>query len=534
MTRALFGLPFAGRAFRACAIRRMAPVLGSLVLSIHAEAQTPAAGEADIVDVLVTYQRTNPVFPWQRSAPHARKGYAVRCGPQSYLTTEKLVRNHTLVELRRPREGEKLTAAVDISDVQRGLALLSVSADSPELPPDVPPLADRVPDDAVLRVVQFDPTHELQDFEARILQVRMDPLPGAPYASLLFDVLTDVNVNAEGAPVFHEGTLAGIVVAYDRSTRSAKVLPYTAIRRFLEDSAAPPYHGCASAGFMWKALIDPAKRAYLGLADDSRGVLVLSSLPESGAERVLKGNDVILEWEAYTVDNLGFYQDPDFGRLNFAHLIKARYAPGDTATVTILRDGRQQTVHLQLEHRTDSQALIPENVEGNQAEYLVSGGLVIRELTGAYLRAAGSNWPETVDPRLVFMYITRRFLPEQQGDRIVLLSQVLPDPVNIGYQHFHNQIIESINGQPVRNMADVFRVTRDRGIVEKVGLRSMGVPVVLDRDKVPESNARLARTYRIPALRNEASATPPPSGKLPPAAGPGPAQPRQHGGPLAP
>jgi S1-C subfamily serine protease len=275
------------------------------------------------------------------------------------------------------------------------------------------------------------------------------------------------------------------------------MLPACLLRRFHEDVKQSPYEGFASAGFLWKDLVDPAKRAWLGVTDPGRGVQVLACVPGSGAADALRPGDVVLRWDSFDVDNLGFYEDPDFGRLALSYLVLGRRRPGDAVPCVIVRDKRRIETQVKLGRWSDGDALIPENVEGARAAYLVEGGLILQELSGKYLKAYGGRWEQRVDPRLSHAYTTSRLAPEKPGDRIVVLSGVLPDTANIGYEGFRDAVVTAVNGQPVRNLADVFRAVDRDGCVYRVSLQSVGTDLVLDRASLEEANARLARQYRI-------------------------------------
>ncbi len=452
-----------------------------------------------LVHVIVTYQQHDPFQPWQKARPSMRYGYGIIVDDSRIITTEHLVRNHTLVELCKARSGEKITATVEMSDHQVNLALLK--ANNLEIFTETKPVevARNVPCNADVEVLQFDENKELQRGDAKVIQVTMAMLPSAPSPSLIFKLSTDLNINREGAPVIYQNKLAGITMNYEQNTRIANMLPYPAITKFLEDT---PYHGVASAGFQWTDLVDPAKRSYLNVQRPG-GILILSSLPGTGASETLKTGDVILQWDGYTIDNLGFYDDPVFGRLSFPYLITGRRKPGDTSSVLIVRDGTEMTVDVDLQQRLDKELLVPENVTGEKPEYLVEGGLVLRELSGEYLRAHGSNWRRLVGSRLSTIYETRQFDVEQEGDRIVILSGILPHPVNIGYQHFRNIPVTSVNGESIRNMKDVFKIVEKDGYVKSVKLHSIGMELVLDENSLEKANLKIAQLYHIPNLRNQ-------------------------------
>ncbi len=475
----------------------------------------PAAADTkdaeSVVRVTAAYQEYDPFTPWQKRRPSVRSGFGVVIDAHHVLTTEQLARNHTLIEIWRARSGESIAAALVNADPQVNLALLYVS-DATRLEGLAhPSLATGVEVNSEVEIVQIDETSGIQRGPGRVVKALVDGLPGAPYSALQFDVLTDLNVDGSGAPVYVDDSLAGIILSYSRATRTGKMLAAPFLSRFVEDAKNEIYGGFASAGFSWQPLVDPVKRTYLGVGDATGGIQILSCLPGTGSEQALKPNDVIMEWDGHSVDNLGFYDDPRYGRLLFPHLIKGLRRPGDKVPLTVVRNGTNLTLELTLTHMDEGSDLIPDDVTGSPQPYLVDGGLVICELTGRMLHAYGAHWQSRADPRLVHLYLTRQHAPGHPGDRIVMLTSVLPDPINIGYQHFHNQIIESVNGKPVRNIGDVFRIANHDGSVKRLSLRGIGVDLVLDQDALQEANRRIASLYRIPNLRRDVGPDTPPT-----------------------
>jgi S1-C subfamily serine protease len=461
------------------------------------------ADNAPVVSVITSYQEYDPFQPWQKRDPSRRSGFGIAIDDSHVVTTAGLVRNHTLIEIRLARSGEYITATLLKTDPQVGLALLHV-ADTSQLAALSPPtFTDRIPVKNGVEIVQFDETSSIQRGDGRILKVLVEALPNVPYSALQGDVLTDLNVEGEGAAVFHKEKLAGLMLSYSRSSRTGKMLPTAFIRRFVQDAMDGNYNGVASAGFSWKPLVDPSKRAFLGVESETGGIQVLSCLPEAAANNGLKSNDVILSWDGHAVDNLGYYTDAHYGRLLFPHLIKGLRNPGDIIPVSVIREGATQKIKVRLTCRNEANDLVPENVEGGPDAYLIEGGLLVRELSGRLLKAYGGQWQTRVDPRLAHLYLTRQFAPEMPGDRIVLLSSVLPDPINIGYQHFRDQIIERVNGQPIHNIRDVFRIVGDDGSIRRLSLRAVGVDIVLDQNELTAANQRIADQYRLPALQRK-------------------------------
>lgn len=462
-----------------------------------------------LVKVSVTAQDFDAFMPWQKREPRTRSGYGVAVTPHRILTSEALVRNGTLIQLQRPQSGAFLPARIVESDHQIGLALLEIPPDAtPFMPVDVRPERHFDPS-TPLTVAQLDNTLALQSGEAHVLSIEITTLPSAPYPVLLCTLLTDISVNNHSAIVMSHERLAGLVLQYNGSRRTADVIPGSVIARFLDDVAEPPYVGFAMAGFQWRALVDPARRACLGANDSDEGVLILSCLPGTGAAESLKPNDVLLEWDGFRIDNLGYYDDPDLGRISMPHLIKFRRVPGERVPLRVLREGEELELDLLLSRHDENSALVPANTLRAQAPYLIEGGIVLLELTGHFLRARGSNWTRKVDPRLAHIYLTRRTAPQEAGDRVVVLAGVLPDRINQDYDMFRQEVVTRVNGQPVRNMRDVFRVIEPAGHIERIGLQGIGIDLVLDTNALPAANDRIARLYRIPSLRNPPPPSPP-------------------------
>lgn len=345
----------------------------------------------------------------------------------------------------------------------------------------------------------------MQQGHGRIVQWKVDELPGSPYSALLATILTDLNIDGTGAPVFRDGKLAGLTLSYNADSRTAQMLPVHSIQAFINDAQDAPYHGFASAGFSWQPLVDDAKRDFFGIpAGLTGGIQVLGVLPSASVSNPLEPNDIILEWDGVPIDNQGYYEDPVWGRLRFPYLIKGKRKPGESVSVSVIRNRETVNTTVALGRFDDAQLLIPENAEGNPEPFLVEGGLVIRELTGRMLKANGKQWTMRTNPRLAHLYLTRQTVPDSPGDRIVLLAAVLPDPINIGYQDLRDEIIETVNGTPVHNIGDVLAAADRDGGIKRVGLLGSGVDIALDENMLSTANRRIAAQYRIPFMRRAA------------------------------
>jgi hypothetical protein len=459
-----------------------------------------ASNGVQVVDVLVTSQTCDERMPWRLSRPMFRQGYGVVIAPGRVLATEELVRQATLVELRQPGRAIKVAASVKQADPLCNAALLE-SADAAfcrELAP--VPLAERVARGDSARIVQYDDSGLRQEGSGRIIEIGVEALPSAPAAVLTCRVLSDLRVLNPGAPVYRDGQLAGLMMRYDAQHQTGFVLPAPVLARFLQMAAAPVYRAPPDGGFSWTPLVDGVKRRFLGVAEDAGGVQVIEVATNGSVAGMLQPNDVLVAWDGFALDPQGFYPDPEYGRTRLSHAISGRHRAGDRVELEYLRQGVRRKATVELQPYREEDALVPENTAGTAPAYLVESGLVLRELTARYLRASGRGLAGVSLP-LGRLYLAGGSRPGAPGEHPVILSGVLPDPVNVGYQDLRDERVAEVNGQPVSNLADVCRIVDRDGGLKRLRLEGRGVEVVLDTSRREAVNERIARAYRIPELR---------------------------------
>ncbi|HEU4417471.1 MAG TPA: hypothetical protein VFT55_00955, partial [Planctomycetota bacterium] len=89
--------------------------------------------------------------------------------------------------------------------------------------------------------------------------------------------------------------------------------------------------------------------------------------------------------------------------------------------------------------------------------------------------------------------------PEQQ--EIIVLAQVLADAVNVGYEAFHNDVVDTVNGKKPVDMADfVLRLDAAQG--EVVIKLSSGATVLLDAAEARAAQPRILSRYHVPGDRS--------------------------------
>ena len=97
--------------------------------------------------------------------------------------------------------------------------------------------------------------------------------------------------------------------------------------------------------------------------------------------------------------------------------------------------------------------------------------------------------------------------PEKEQRSLVVLSLVLPDVYNIGYQdrNAQNLVLDQANGQRIdtlESLANALSEPDDDFHILKFKKGSALRKIVLDVESLDEANQRIAKRYRITEMRN--------------------------------
>jgi len=138
---------------------------------------------------------------------------------------------------------------------------------------------------------------------------------------------------------------------------------------------------------------------------------------------------------------------------------------------------------------------------GRAPKYVILGGLVFLELSRDYLREWGGNWQEKAPQRLVYLDFFQDELPADRG-KIVILSQVLPSPGTIGYEHLENLVVTRVNGHPIKSLDDLSAAAANpQNGFQKIEFEEDPKTIFLDAGDIQETNAELAEKYGLPSLQ---------------------------------
>jgi S1-C subfamily serine protease len=459
---------------------------------------------ASVVSVRVTGQDWNWRAPWEKQAPWTRTVTGLVVPGKRILATSTAFGNPLLVEAQKLGSEARSVARVELVDHEGPLALIAV--DDPAFWEGLEPLPveTRASAEGTVLILRWQRTGLLDAYPGSLRQVRSGRHGLSQTSLLTIDVASSAEGLGESEVVVSKGKVAGLVTGRSGDAWSAIAAPVLA--QFLDEAKSHEWKSFARAGLAWQDLTNPALRESLGLEPGETGIRLTRVLPHGSAGGVLKPGDVLLELGGAKLDPTGYYEHPLYGRMLFPLLFTDGRHPGDSMPVKVLRNGKRLDLALTLRAMRPDQDRVPPYVFGRGPDYLIVGGLVFEELTRPYLASWG-DWTRRAPPRL--LVAIDRAEDEEGGTtpkRIVLLSSVLPDTANLGYQELRDLIVERVNGRPIANLQDLRQAfaTPSNGfhVVDFLAGQS-AVRIVLDASEAASSRQRLQQAYGVERLDSE-------------------------------
>ncbi|KAI7991029.1 hypothetical protein LOK49_LG12G01194 [Camellia lanceoleosa] len=441
-----------------------------------------------VAKVYCTHTAPDYSLPWQKQRQYTSTGSAFMIGDGKLLTNAHCVEHGTQVKVKRRGDDTKYVAKVLARGVECDIALLSV--ESKEFWKGAEPL-------------HFGRLPRLQD----AVTVVGYPLGGgtisvtsyAHGSSELLGIQIDAAINPgnSGGPAFNDqGECIGVAFQVYRSEEAENigyVIPTTVVSHFLEDyERNGKYTGFPCLGVLLQKLENPALRACLKVPSNE-GVLVRRVEPTSDASNVLKEGDVIVSFDGVHVGSEGTVPFRSTERIAFRYLISQKFA-GDVAELGIIRAGEFMKVQAVLNPRVH---LVPYHIEEGQPSYLIVAGLVFTPLSEPLIE-------EECEDSLGLKLLTkaRYSLARFKGEQILILSQVLANEVNIGYEDMGNQQVLKFNGTKIKNIHHLAHLVDSCTHKYLVFEFEDNYLAVLEREAAAAASSRILKDYGIPSERS--------------------------------
>ncbi len=450
--------------------------------------------ESSVVTVEVTSKEYDLMQPWNKPTRSIRK-HALVLGSHELVTTAQGFANRTLVRVQKGGRGRWFDASVQWIDYHANVAVISAKdgefwqgLHEVEVAPSVPRRND-------YDIVRWrDGNLEIRRADFSKFTVGEGSLSFSPRIQL--ELNTELAGLGWAEPVVADGKVVGLTVAKSGNVCTAMPTPF--LLQIVEARKSGKFAGLGFFDFVWAQSENPATFEYLKLEGEPRGGVVVEVPKQAGADYAIRRRDVLIEIDGFPIDMEGDFEDPEYGHLMLEGLATRRHFAGDIIPMKVLRDGKIIDVRYVLPRADYKVDLLPMHGFDHEPEYLVAGGLVFQPLSQSYLRIWGEEWRRRAPFRLAY-FTSQSPTPERPS--LVVLSQVLPDPLNVGYQEYRNIVVDKVNGRVIRKLADLkvaFAESTD-GVHRIDFFKGDGLQrMLLDAGSLEESTLRVLKRFGIP------------------------------------
>jgi S1-C subfamily serine protease len=306
-----------------------------------------------------------------------------------------------------------------------------------------------------------------------------------------------INPGNSGGPVLQDGKVVGVAFqgyTGDVAQNTGYMIPTPVIQRFLKDISSGRYNRYVDLSIQYFKLLNTAERHALGLPDDNTGVVVSSVEKDGSCAGKLQQGDVMLSIDNHPIASDGNVR-LDGDSLDLAEVVERKFK-GDKVKIGILRN--QQPLTVEVELQPNNSYLLQANLHEENPRFVLFGGLVFQPLSRNFMEA---YQPDELRVRYYYdFYITDELY--EQHPEVIVLSNILADPVNAYLSDFRFQIVDEINGQKIKHLSDVahaFATSADQYVIKFLGSSR---PAVLEKHAVEAAQERIKRNYNVSIEQN--------------------------------
>src|SRR5713101_3678912 len=314
---------------------------------------------------------------------------------------------------------------------------------------------------------------------------------------LAIQISAQINPGNSGGPVMQNTKVVGAAFqgySGDVAQGVAYMVPTPVISRFLKDVSDGRYDGYVDLGITYGKLQNPAQRKFLGLKDDGRGVLVETVVAAGPCAKILRPGDVLLAIDNHPIASDGNVE-LEGERVEMPEVVERKFKH-DSVKFDIWRDKQSTSGSVQLD--TVPPYLMQSHKYDVRPRYVVYGGLLFQPLTLDLLEA---YQPTDLRLRHFFDFYVIDQLYLEHPD-VIVLTNILPDPINTYLAPYRGGIVDQINGKKIHTLEELTKVLAEpaeRFVIDMIG---DGPPLVLDPKQVEAARERIRMRYNVVREQN--------------------------------
>jgi len=452
-----------------------------------------------VVKICVTKREYNYQLPWAPPILSKSLGSGFVIAESRILTNAHMVANASFIEVRSSDSKRKYEAFVKVVGHDCDLALLEVG-DSQFFQGKGYLTIDEciVGQEEKVQVYGFPIGGQgLSVTSGVVSRIEMDRYMHSGAILLTSQIDAPTNPGNSGGPVIAGGKVVGIVhQGFTVGQNIGYMIPVPVIRHFLHEVEKGSYRGFPQFPLTTQVIQNFAMRRYFGLEGNAGGLLI-THVPEGHfLHNIVQAGDILVGVDGHDIDSCGciYYQSERLS-LPFRYAIAMKYF-GDLIELDVLRDGEPLHFSAQIDYCRRGQSLVKSAEYDKPPSYYILGGMVYQPLVGNFFDQGFSSPLVELLP-----YFFERV--RDGRDEVVVLTHVLDDRVNSGYQRLKNEVIKSVNGCDIRNIREMIDVCSKCSSPYYEIITENNVAIVLDRDRVVERDPEILRRYSISSDRSD-------------------------------
>lgn len=478
---------------------------GVLLLLAGGFALTATAGldrlTPSVVKVYVTIQREDYGQPWQATPPGSGNGSGFILPGRRILSNAHVVSDARFIEVQREGDPRKYEASVVFIGHDCDLAVLKVKDPAFFANTRPLPLGRRLPslnDEVIVLGYPMGGTRlSLTKGVVSRIDYSLYAHSGVD-SHLVLQVDAAINPGNSGGPVLFDGRVIGLAFQGIPGTQNiGYAIPLPVLQHFLNDIADGTYDGYPELGVVHTDTRNPALRADLKLSESQTGVAISHVDPFGAAAGIIKPRDVLLAIDGLAIENDGTVR-LDKAMVEYSELMERKQC-NESIRLSVWRDGAPLTVTIPLTRKPDPFSY--RYTYDRKPDYYMIGGLVFSPLSRGYLATLGGDLSSPAAQRLFYVsqYAKIDGLHTNR-EQFVVLTARLAHPVNTYADGFLNQVVSTVNGMPIRRLADIpLSLARSTNGFDVVRFDGNDNPLILDARAAASAESEIMAQYGLTA-----------------------------------
>ncbi len=440
-------------------------------------------------------------IPWSTDALRESSGSGCVVDGNMILTNAHVVSNETYLQVRKEGDPRKYQAFVVTVSHDADLALITVNDESFFQGIDPLELGELPHPREQVTVYGYPMGGDaLSTTQGVVSRIESSQYVHSGLSLLTVQLDAAINPGNSGGPAIIGNKIIGVAMqTVTQAENIGYVIPVPVIRHFLEDIEDGSYDGFPSAGFSYQTIRNEAFSDRFGIEEEQAGVIVTRIAYGSPAAEVLELGDVVMKIDGRSIAGDGTVEFRHGSRTRLDYMVNRRQI-GETIPLEVIRDSISKIVEMTLSTSLHDLTVVSNKIYDIPPEYFIFGGAVFMPLTLNYLEEWGSDWHLNSVDYLSYPLIFNNWRTEDR-EEIVVLTFMLPAEVNTGYEGIHYEIIDTVDGIPVRSFSQFVEMVADGTSPFLELTTNLANIIVLDREEAIAVNGEIMARYSIPVDR---------------------------------